>query len=460
MSIKLKITFLFTLLVMLICFVVSLAVYYFSAAEREATFKKRLKNRALSTAKVYADIPDGNFAALKNMDTSSVASLYNKSISIIGYLNENLYMYSDRSGELLYLTQKTIERTKIEDEYYFIYKKKQALALHYLDNNHNFIVAVAAADIDGSEYLQELKKILLLVFFLSVLFSFFSGILFAKHLLRPLGKINAEISLITSTSLSQRISAGKRNDELFQVVQNFNQLLDRLQESFTVQRRFISNASHELSTPLTSISSQLEVAMQKSRTGQEYREVLQSVYDDVKDLQQLTRSLLDIAKTGSQGSIDLSEVRIDEVLLKVAADVQKLQSSYRVAINFEILPDDAQMLTVYGNSNLLYMALKNIIENGCKYSDNHHSLVQTSFNKSHIYISVSSKGDVIAEADIQNIFHPFFRTESASSRPGFGLGLTLAKRILGLHKATVTVSSNPVNGTVFLVELPNITRAT
>jgi two-component system, OmpR family, sensor histidine kinase ArlS len=460
MSIKWKITFLFTLLVMIICFVISLAVYFFSAAERHESFKKRLKNRALSTAKVYAGTPDGNYSALKSMDTASVASLYEKSISVIGYRNENLYVYAEKPEDSLYITQKTIERAKIEDEYYFIYKKKQALALHYTDNEHNFIVAVAAADIDGSEYLEELKRILRVVFLFSVLFSFFSGILFAKHLLRPLGRINAEVSLITSSSLSQRISAGNRNDELFRLVQNFNQLLDRLEESFTVQRRFISNASHELSTPLTSISSQLEVAMQKSRTVQEYIEVLQSVYDDVKDLQQLTRSLLDIAKTGSQGSIDLSEVRIDEVLLKVAADVQKMQSHYRVSVNFEILPDDAKLLTVYGNSNLLYIAFKNIIENGCKYSDDHHALVQASFDKSSMYISVVSKGDIIAEADIQNIFQPFFRTDSAASKPGFGLGLTLTKRILGLHKAAITVSSNPVKGTVFLMKLPNIIKTT
>ncbi len=113
-----------------------------------------------------------------------------------------------------------------------------------------------------------------------------------------------------------------------QLANTFNELLARLQESFAIQRRFISNASHELSTPLTSVSSQVEVVLQKERSAEEYKQVLFSVREDVQQMRQLTKSLLEIAKTGSQGGIELNEVRIDEVLLKVVGDVKKLSASY------------------------------------------------------------------------------------------------------------------------------------
>lgn len=456
MSIKYKIALLFALLVTIILTIVSLSVFFFSVKERQDAFRRRLENRALSTARVFAGISDSNYAVLHRMDATAVASLYNKSITITGYNDEDVYMFSDNAGDSLILSRDILERTKIENKYFFTYKNKKALAIHHTDNNNNFIVAIAALDKDGEEYIDQLKNILLIALVLAVLLSFMAGLVFANNLIRPIKRITSDVDLITSKNLSQRIKISEAKDELTRLAQTFNHLLDRLQDSFAIQRRFISNASHELSTPLTSISSQLEVAMQKNRTPEEYRDVMQSVYEDIKELQQLTRSLLDIAKTGSQGSIDLDEVRLDELLFKVISDIQKQNTENKVLLNFEVFPEDEQLLTVFGNANLLYIALKNIIENGCKYSDDHQSSVTVIFDNLNIVIKVTNSGDVITESDIQNIFQPFFRSETAQNKPGFGLGLTLTKRILALHKGTITVESNLKTGTVFTILLPNV----
>ena len=456
MSIRYKIALLFTVLVTVILLMVSLSVYFFSVKEREDAFERRLKNRALSTARVYAGISDSNFSVLRRMDAAAVASLYDKSIAVTGLNNTYDYQFSDKPGDSLYLSEEVIERTKIDREYFYDYNDKKVLAVHHADSTANFIVAVAASDLDGREYLQELKKILLVAMILAAGLSFLAGLLFAKNIILPIKRITGEVNLITSNNLSQRIVTGSTRDELARLALTFNNLLDRLQDSFATQRNFISNASHELSTPLTSISSQLEVAMQKERTTGEYHELIQSVYEDVQELQQLTRSLLDIAKTGAQGSIDLHEVRLDDVLFKVVADIQRQNTTYKVHMNFNGFPEDEKLLSIFGNANLLYIALKNIIENGCKYADNFESGIAVVFDKKVIRIQVSNKGDVIATADIENIFQPFFRAAAAQSKPGFGLGLTLTKRILSLHKGTITVNSSPAAGTIFTIELPNI----
>lgn len=456
MSIKHKIVLLFVALVTLIITTGSLSVYFFNLKERQDAFRARLKNRALITAKVYDGIRDSNYSVLRRLNTATVASLYNKSISIVGNNNTHQYLFSDNPGDSLYLTNEIIERTKKENVYFFTRENKKAVALHYHDDNSNFIIAIAASDIDGKIYLQEVRKILLFALVLAAALSFLAGLAFAKRIIRPIKSITGEVNLITSNNLSQRIKIKNAKDELTTLAETFNQLLDRLEESFTTQRRFISNASHELSTPLTSISSQVEVAMQKNRTPEEYREVLQSVSEDVKELQQLTHSLLDIAKTGSQGSIDLTEVRLDEVLLKVVSDVQKQNVGFKATLNFEVFPENEKLLCIFGNANLLYIAFKNIIENGCKYADDHQSIINAVFDKSTIIINVANNGDVIAESDIQNIFQPFFRTQSAQSKPGFGLGLTLTKRILSLHKGSINVESHPEKGTVFIIQLSNI----
>jgi len=457
MSIKYQIAFLFSLLVMLILALVSSAVYFFSFKDRQDTFNSRLTKRALYTARIYADSSASGFALLRKLDATATSALYEKSISILGRKDEYTYMYADSAGgESLVLDAYALNKAKTDGQVFFDYKGKKAVALNHVDSNTHFIVAIAAVDKDGQESLTELRRILLIALLLAVILSFVAGIIFAKRIISPIKRITGEVNLITSKNLSQRIKIDNNKDELSQLAETFNNLLNRLQDSFAIQRRFISNASHELSTPLTSVSSQLEVAMQKTRTEDEYKEVIASVYDDILELQLLTQTLLEIAKAGSHGSIELAEVRLDEVLFKVVTDIQKQNKEYRVMLNFEVFPEDENRLTVFGNNNLLYSALKNIIENGCKYSNSHRSEVFAAFNENNITVKVTDHGEVIPEADLQNIFQPFFRTDQAQQKPGFGLGLTLARSILSLHKGTIQVSSNYESGTVFTVQLPNI----
>jgi signal transduction histidine kinase len=254
------------------------------------------------------------------------------------------------------------------------------------------------------------------------------------------------------------LQTGISQDELNELAKTFNSLLHRLQESFYSQRRFISNASHELSTPLTSISSQLQITLQKDRNTDEYRKVLTSIQEDVEQLQQLTRSLLEIAKTGgSQGSIALSEVRIDEILLKIISDIKRINPDYDVEMIFPEPPEDEKQCMVFGNDDLLYIAIKNIIENGCKYSPDKRSVVTISFQQENMLITVTNLGDVISEEEIEHIFQPFYRGAVPTEIKGFGLGLPLAKRIIALHKGTITVQSD-LSGTCFSIFLPSLNQ--
>lgn len=457
MSIRYKIALLFAALVSIILVVISSMIYLFSVRERAATFRSRLENRALSFSQGVTSTRDSNYYILSKLDTASVASLYNKNILLLNERNERLYSYSDEPGKVMEFSPALINEVKEKGTLFFSDGDQTGIAVIHQQDGRDWVVMASASDKDGELFLNGLKQLLIMVFLFAVLVSFLAGMLFAKTLIRPLRRMVAEVNLISSNNLSHRIQTGNAKDELNQLSSTFNDLLDRLQESFIIQRRFISNASHELSTPLTSVSSQLEVTLQKERTVEEYKKVLTSVYEDVVDLQLLTRSLLEIARTGSQASIDLSDVRVDELLLKVASDVQKLEKTYSVQLNLDHTTDDELLLTVYGNSNLLYIAIKNVIENGCKYSANHTAMVKIFFEGNILVLTVSSEGDIIAEADIQNIFQPFFRTDDARKKQGFGLGLTLTKRILSLHKFTIGVTSLPGEGTVFTIRM--LTRA-
>ena len=202
------------------------------------------------------------------------------------------------------------------------------------------LIITAAYDEQGKKGLQYLSFFLWLSFAGSTIIAFASGYFFSKLLLLPIRNIADDVKKISALSLAQRIKPGRTKDEWNYLTETLNDLLNRLQESFDIQRRIISVASHELSTPLTSISSQLEVSLLRNRNVSEYQQVMQSVYQDVRQLSKLTQTLLEFAAvSGNAGGIELSLIRVDEVLMRFPAEMAKLDKAYMVQLEFDQLPD-------------------------------------------------------------------------------------------------------------------------
>lgn len=455
MKIGNKIILLFTLLVTVIICILAGSVYYFSSLERSVVFNKRLKSRAIYSAQLYSLFGDSSNAVLNRIDSSyGSGMLYQKSIVVIP-LDENYeYQFGLINSTRLLLNQRIIENAISSGEEHFKIGERDAIALRHKVNSKEFIVIVVANDLEGRQRLGELLNILLVNLFVGISLAALAGYLFSKKLLAPISMIILEVKKISSSNLSQRLRIWNRHDELGNLANTFNELLERLQRSFDLQRRFISNASHELSTPLTSISSQLEVTLQRVRNISEYQKVLLSISEDVLQMRQLTRSLLEIAKADAQGNIELSEVRIDEVLLKIASEIRQIDQRYKVELYFGEFPEEESDCVVFGNTELLHSAIKNVIENGCKYSEDRITTISLSFSNHHVLISVRNGRGFIADDEINKIFQPFFRGSNSMKYKGFGLGLALAQGITRLHKGKIEVHSDPYKGTEFLIDIP------
>jgi signal transduction histidine kinase len=243
-------------------------------------------------------------------------------------------------------------------------------------------------------------------------------------------------------------------DEWNYLTETLNELLDRLQQSFEMQRRFISSASHELSTPLTSISSQLEVALQRTRSAGEYQKVMQSVYQDVHHLGKLIQTLLAFATISDiKGGIEINSIRIDEILMQIPGEIAKMNQEYIVKLDFDQLPENVEKLLVFGNAELLLTAVRNVVTNACKYSPDHLAKIKLTVESDQIIIAVRDNGKGISENNLKNIFQPFYRTEDSKSIAGFGVGLPLAYRIIKLHKGKIKVDSIVGKGTTVSIQL-------
>jgi two-component system sensor histidine kinase ArlS len=456
MKIRHKIILIFALLVTAIISLMAVSIYYFSTLERRNVFNMRLKSRANYSAQLYSLFGDSSSVVLDRVD----------SVSASGFLPERNILIFTPNGKMLYqfeapdsgpfdVSDEVFKKTIANSEVYFKIDKRDAIALKHRGDKTEFTVVVAAFDKDGLERLNALSKILLVSLLAAILLTVWVGGLFSNKLLKPIKQIIYEVNDISSYNLSNRLPTGAGKDELNQLSNTFNELLERLYKSFEIQKRFISNASHELSTPLTSISSQLEVTLQKERNSHEYKQVLGSISEDVFKMRQLTKSLLEIAKADMHGNIDLSEIRIDEILLQITSELKSFESSYKVELYFDDFPDDEQGCVIYGNIELLHSAIKNIVENGCKYSSDNCSRVKLSFTNQQIFITVKNEGNVIATEEIQKIFQPFYRGSNTKEQKGFGLGLSLAKSIIRIHKGTIDVTSSLTKGTIFEIRLPS-----
>ncbi|GAB3768227.1 HAMP domain-containing sensor histidine kinase [Spirosoma horti] len=319
-----------------------------------------------------------------------------------------------------------------------------------------FIVIASAENVYGDEFLKRLIWAFTALFCLIVGITAFSGWFFAGDALRPMQQIDQIVSDIFPNNRDERLIVKKDDDEISRLSATINRLLDRVGDSFRSQRLFVANVSHELKNPLTQISSQLEVSLLNQREPEAYQQTIRSVLDDVRNLAALTHELLQLSQVNQEDSGGLLNevVRMDEVVWDVRDEVTAMNPRYQVTIAFGDLPEDPEQLAVQGSKMLLTTALKNLIENACKFSDNGHALVQVSFGDSTLTIHVQNTGPAIPANELPFLFEPFFRSRKTADLRGYGIGLSLVERIIRLHAGQITVSSQEGKPTIFSLILP------
>lgn len=449
MPVRIKITIFFTLKMFLLLSLLCGVIYYFSYTNRIDKIKTHLTSRTLTTANLLSQPSIFDCAIMSKIDGATAIEVKNKTIQVYNHLNKIIYSYHDTAGDSLQISNDILSEAKTKPSYFFNVGKKEAIANYY--NNIKVVIVASAIDEEGRSNLRRLQ-IILCFGFTGVIIS---GWFFSKILLQPIRKIADEVNVISAQSLAHRIKSGNADDEWNYLINTLNDLLNRLQEGFEMQTRFISTASHELSTPLTSISSQLEVSLQMDRVAKDYRKAIQSVYQDARHLNKLTLTLLEFAKaSGTAGDIEIELIRIDEILMRLPGEMIKFGEHYSVKLEFEQLPEVAERLVVFGNAELLFAAIKNIVSNAYKFSVNGLAKVKLSVEKTTIIISIKDEGKGIAENDLSNIFQPFFRAEDSRGISGFGLGLPLVQRIIKLHNGQINAKSTIGKETTFIIQFP------
>lgn len=447
MKIRVKLTIQFACIVSLVLIFFSCTIYYLSSIYREREFFFRLKDKAITTARLFSkDVKEVGPDLLRIIERNSSDTLANEKIFVFSADNRLLFKTNENSEMKLSNELKT--QVFKDREVFKETETNETTAILFKGTQDTYIVVATAYDKFGRNKLSFLKYILILGVLITIIIIVVLGFLYSKQALRPISAMLTEVDDITANNLGVKINEGNRTDEIAQLAIRFNDMLQRLELAFRMQRDFVLNASHELRTPLTLLTSQLEVSLMDKKLPGETRDLLGKFLSDVKNLNLLSNGLLDLTQADQDASeIKFARLRIDELIGQARAETIKRNERYKVFVTFREIPDDENELVIMGNDSLLKSALVNVMENGCKYSSAHEVLVTVISAVNGVIIEVADNGIGIAEADLEKIFEPFFRSECAKAIPGYGIGLALTNKIIKLHDGDIKMISKIDQGT-------------
>ena len=453
MKIRTKLAVIFFVLVVFVVCAISISIYLSSASYRHVDFYRRLKNRATNTAIMLIRIKEIDAQLLKRIERENPASLPMQFVTI--YDSTGVELYSSDTEGVMKVDSSFLRKIRREGQVELVKNGHEVLAFHFHDRNRNLLIVAGAKDVYGIDALRNLGSIILITFTVSLVIVSLLGWIFSGRVLGPISKIVEEVDNITAANLGQRLNEGNGKDELSKLAQTFNRMLARLEAAFLAQKNFIANASHELKTPFTVMAGEIEVTLLHSRDNQYYLKILRSVLEGIKRFNKLSTQLLLLAQT----SADLpqkrfSSVRIDDFLWEAKKELDRLHPEYKIEILFDLnLTHDS--LSINGDEELIKVLLINLMDNACKYSnDNSVRITLTSLSDKSISIDFLNTGSGIDESEFDKIFEPFYRGNIDKKISGFGVGLSLAAKIVDLHDGKISVASTPGEETRFTITLP------
>lgn len=304
------------------------------------------------------------------------------------------------------------------------------------------------------EGLRRLRRAFLAGVPLILLLASTGGYFLARKSLSPIALMNRQTQHITAVNLSSRLDVLHPRDELGRLGTTINELLERLESSFKEQQRFVADASHELRTPLAILRGETDVALEKPRSADDYRQSLVLIKEEAERLSRIVEDLFILARQ----PLDLPAIVKESVDLSATVkDCVRAANVLAARKNLELTLTGAQPLILTGDEDLLKRMVLNLLDNAVKYTPEGGEVrVELAGQNGHVQVVVRDTGIGIAEKDQPHVFDRFYRVDKARSRAqgGAGLGLSIAHWIVEAHGGTITVESYPGKGSAFTVKLP------
>jgi len=293
-----------------------------------------------------------------------------------------------------------------------------------------------------------------------LLIATLGGLFLSARALKPLNNMINTAKEIKASELSQRVPIPNANDEIKKLALTLNEMLDRIQQAFHSQERFVADASHQLLTPLTIMRGELELLQKSEKRDTE--QFIKSALQEVDNLSGIVQEMLLLSRVDAGiGALNMQDLALDDLVFEVLPRCEKLASSKGIKLKLNILNENDngdERKLIRGDNDLLQNLITNVIENAIKYSPNDEVVSVTVIWKQDVSaLVVDDNGPGIPEDQLPYIFDRFSRGSNIETRvKGFGLGLAIAQKIAILHNAKLTAQNHLGHGARFSFEIKNI----
>ena len=296
---------------------------------------------------------------------------------------------------------------------------------------------------------EDYKRNSLIVSALLALLGGVATYFISGHALKPIREFSDKIEEVQAQNLADSGIEASKIKELNQLSVSYNKMLERLSDAFEIQRQFTANAAHELRTPLSLMQVQLDLYHSTQHPGSDADTVqmIKMLTEQNDRLGKMVKTLLDMSELQTVGRDE--KIILNDLVDEVLEDLEPLAQEKNIK-----LIGKYKNITMIGSDILIYRLVYNLVENAIKYNHSDGQVTVNAYkNQKHIYLSVEDTGSGIPKELRERVFEPFFRVDKSRSRElgGVGLGLALVHEIVRVHDGSISIKSNPADGTIFEV---------
>ncbi len=320
------------------------------------------------------------------------------------------------------------------------------------------VIQVAQSLATVSRAVNEARRTMILMLVAAIAAVIFLSIVLASQATNPIKELSRAMREMESERLDYRLN-WPRHDEIGELAESFDDLLSRLEAAFARERQFISDASHELKTPLTSINANSQMLLRwADRDETVRRESLETIARESASLGEMLNGMLTLAKADRGDEIPKEPVSLIEEARMVVRNAKPRAQEKGLALSFE---STAPSAIVLGDAHLIRQMIGNLVDNAIKFTERGGIEVRVGTEDHRAWLEVRDSGSGIAEHDLGRIFERFYRADRARSRsvPGTGLGLAIVRSIARVHGGSVTAGPIAGGGTFFRVAMPLLADA-
>lgn len=300
--------------------------------------------------------------------------------------------------------------------------------------------------------LSNLKITILIASPIYLLIGVLGGLFISKKSLKPIDDITKTAQVISTGDLSQRLNMVNTGDEVSRLAQTFDEMIDKLEVSLAKEKKFTANASHELRTPISVIMANSEDMLARDYSANEYKEAISLILSESKKMRRMISKLLMLSR-GDETSFkyEFEDIDLGSLIEGIVDEMLNYTKEKNILINYGYKDN----IIIEADQTLIIRLIMNLIDNAIKYNDGNSQIEIFLSRKGKLAeIILKDKGIGISKEDLPNIYNRFYRADKSRSSEGAGLGLSIVKHIVDIHKGEIHIESELSIGTTVKVLLP------